>query len=89
MRAQKLKQKDQMDRMVQQELNAQQKDDENRAHRAKMADIDQRLKDKQDALKRLDAESAAKRQLERERQEAMAARENKRKNENDKKNAEV
>lgn len=41
----------------------QKKDDENRAHRQKMDAIDQRLKDKQDALRRLDAENAAKRQM--------------------------
>ena len=39
-----------------QELAAQKKDEENRAHRAKMDAIDKRLKEKQEMLKKIEAD---------------------------------
>ena len=55
-KAQKEKQKREMDRLVAQELAAQKKDEENRAHRAKMDAIDKRLKEKQEMLKKIEAD---------------------------------
>lgn len=39
-----------MERLVERELDEQKKDEDKRAHRAKMEAIDKRLKDKQNAL---------------------------------------
>jgi len=55
-----------MDRLVQEELALQKKDEENRAHRAKMDAIDKRLKEKQEALRRLEAETAEKKRQQEE-----------------------
>ena len=49
--AAKKNQRRDLDRMVEQEMAQQKKDDEARAHRKKMELIDNRLKQKQDALK--------------------------------------
>ena len=53
-----------VDRLVQQEMERQRKVDENKAQRAKMEAIDQRLKEKQAALRQQEAEQAEQRKRE-------------------------